>query len=102
MITNNLIRLGALAQIHYSMADGFRIMRLADDYAYRDVRLAIPARADYNTGEEVASFSNGCDTIQLEKVGFTDNLETIWAGYSSLCNVFVYQERRGEGKTKFT
>jgi len=88
MNKHNLIRLGVLAQKHFSMKDNFDIMEVPSSHQ-KHFRVAIPDNADYGYRPSVPI---DFDDVELIKFGSQDNFEFVWCGYSFRANKLLIQE----------
>jgi len=79
MNKHNLIRLDAFLQAEFQMLPHFRIMEMSTDNQNKVVLNGYPRENEM---------------LELQKIGMTDNFETIWAAYSKQQNILVIKEPR--------
>jgi len=99
MNTSNLIAFGIFCGYQFRISPGFRIMQIPSDFR-GEFRVAYPLQGYGRCLSEDSSIppnssSVGYDDVELIQMGSLDNYEKIWAGYSSLANMLIYQDRSG-------
>ena len=88
MNSDNLIKLGAMAQKKFNMKDNFKIMEVPSD-TQRSYRVAIMNEFDgYSYGVQ-DRYNIDYDNVLLEKFGSSDNFEFIRVGYSPRANILL-------------
>ena len=88
MNSDNLIKLGAMAQKKFNMKDNFKIMAVPSD-THRSYRIAVMNDFDgYNCGVP-DRYNIDYDDVLLEKFGSSDNFEFIRVGYSPRANILL-------------